>query len=77
MVALPTTEPVWVVFERDDVLSGLDRTSALQRISGNLARADPETEEFVRAATRRRIFRPLPILPPPDDTIYAIRLFDL
>jgi hypothetical protein len=62
VVALPTAEPVWVVFERND-LAGKEAVDGLL------------LPDVVDRLTRARLFRPLPILPPPTDTIYAEPLF--
>ena len=62
VVALPTAEPVWVVFERSDLAGG-------EAVDGLLL------PDVVDRLTRARLFRPLPILPPPTDTIYAEPLF--
>lgn len=58
VVSLPTAEPVWVVFERSDLVG----TEALDRSL---------PPDVVDRRTRPRLYRPLPILPPPTDTIYA------
>lgn len=60
VVALPTAEPVWVVFERDDLLADDE--------------ASPLLPDLVARLTLPRLFRPVPMLPPPRDTIYAVRL---
>ena len=73
VVALPTAEPVWVVFERD-LLSDIDAPAVLQQLAASRAGVRPPLRELVDQLTRPRLFVPLPILPPPDDTIYAIRL---
>lgn len=74
IVALPTAEPVWVVFERDDLLANIDTPAVLDQLAGNPARADTELLDLVDRLTRPRLFLPIPILPPPRDTIYAVRL---
>jgi hypothetical protein len=73
VVALPTAEPVWVVFERDDLLANVDAPAMRDRL-GPLELADTELIDLVNQITRGRLFRPLPILPRPDDTIYAVQL---
>ena len=62
VVALPTAEPVWVVFERNDLVGE-------EALDGLLL------PDVVDRLTRPHLFRPLPILPPPTDTIYAEPLF--
>jgi hypothetical protein len=75
VVALPTAEPVWVVFERDDLLSNTDGPAVLEQLASSRASVQPPLRKLVDQLTRPRLFAPLPILPPPDDTIYATRLF--
>jgi hypothetical protein len=41
----------------------------------NAAAVDQPLRQLVGRFTRPRLFVPLPILPPPDDTIYAVPLF--
>ena len=74
VVALPTIRPVWVVFEREDLTTDLDIQQTLDRLEGDPAAMDKPLLELVDRLTRPRLFLPLPILPPPDDTIYAVRL---
>jgi hypothetical protein len=71
VVALPTAEPVWVVFERDDLLLDIDAVSVLDQLGGHPAVASTALRDLVRRLTLPRLFVPIPILPPPDDTIYA------
>jgi hypothetical protein len=75
VVALPTAEPVWVVFERDHLLSNIDGPAVLEQLAASRASVQPPLRKLVDHLTRSRLFAPLPILPPPDDTIYATRLF--
>jgi hypothetical protein len=75
VVALPTAEPVWVVFERDDLLRNIDGPAALEQLAASRASVQTPLRKLVDPLTRPRLFAPLPILPPPDDTIYATRLF--
>jgi len=74
VVALPTGQPVWLVFERNDVLATTDAQTALQHLAPSPAVSDNRLRDIVDRLTRPRLFVPLPILPPPDDTIYAARL---
>ena len=74
VVALPTAEPAWVVFERD-VLTGIDSRTVLDRLESGPAVVGLPVHELVDRLTRPRLYRALPILPPPDDTLYALRLF--
>lgn len=74
VVALPTAVPVWIVFERGDLLASIDAPSVLDQLAGDPAIADTLMRDLVGRLTRSRLFLPLPILPPPDDTIYAVRL---
>jgi hypothetical protein len=75
VVALPTAEPVWVVFERDHLLSSIDGPAALEQLAASRASVQPPLRKLVDQLTRPRLFAPLPILPPPDDTIDATPLF--
>jgi hypothetical protein len=75
IVALPTARPTWIVVERDDLLASVQVPAVLDRISSNPALIDASIRELVDRLTRPRLFLPLPILPPPDDTIYAVRVF--
>ncbi len=75
IVALPTAKPVWVVFERDDLLANIDAPALLAQFANPPAAADTAFRELIGQLTRPRLFLPLPILPPPRDTIYAARLF--
>jgi hypothetical protein len=75
VVALPTAEPTWVVFQRDDLLASIDASSVLEQLAGQPAIAQTSLRDLVRTVTRPRLFLPLPILPPPDHTIYAVQLF--
>jgi hypothetical protein len=70
VVALPTAEPVWGVFERDD----FDAPAVLDELASNPAVVDPSIRELVRRLIRPRLFVPLPILPPPDNTVYAVSI---
>ena len=74
VVALPTARPAWVVVERDDLLVSADAHALLDRLASNPAVIDASLRELVDRITRPRLFVPLPILPPPDDTIYAVAL---
>jgi hypothetical protein len=75
VVALPTAKPVWVVLQREDLLARIDGRAVLEQLSSDPAVLDPTLRELLSRLTRLRLFCPLPILPPPDDTIYAVRLF--
>jgi hypothetical protein len=75
VVALPTAEPVWVVFERDDLLATIDAPAVLDQLASSPAVIDPSVRGLVGRLTRPHLFVPLPIFPPPDDTLYAVRLF--
>jgi hypothetical protein len=75
VVALPTARPTWIVVERDDLIASVDASALLDRLASNPAVVDPLLRQIVDRLTGTRLFLPLPILPPPDDTIYAARLF--
>jgi hypothetical protein len=72
VVALPTAEPVWVVFERGHLLANIDAAAALDQLASDPAVADQPLRQLVDRLTRPRLFVPLPVLPPPDDTIFAM-----
>jgi hypothetical protein len=75
VVALPTAEPVWAVFEREQFLSDVDAPAALDELAAapSLSSGLP-LRALVDRLTLARLFRPLPLLPPPKDTLYAVRL---
>jgi hypothetical protein len=75
VVALPTERPTWVVVERDDLQATMDAPAVLNQLASNPAFMGTPLRELVDRLTRPRLFLPLPILPPPDDTIFAVRLF--
>ena len=72
VVALPTTEPLWVVLERDDLLTRVDASALLDQLASNPAVSDAPLRELVFRLTRPNLYVPLPVLPPPRDTIYAV-----
>jgi hypothetical protein len=74
VVALPTERPTWVVVERGDLLASVDAHAMLAQLASNPAVIDPLLRGLVDRFSRPRLFVPLPILPPPDDTIYAVAL---
>lgn len=74
VVALPTAQPVWVVFERDDLFATVDAQAVLAKLSPHTAFIDTTLRELVDALTRPRLFVPLPILPLPRETIFATSL---
>jgi len=74
VVALPTSKPVWVVFQRE-LLATIDARAVLDQLSSHPAVLVSTLRELLLRLTRPRLFCPLPILPPPDDTIYAVQLF--
>ena len=74
VVLLPTAEPVWVVFEREDLLRSVDASSVLARVAPDAGGDDPARRELVDDLVEPRLFAPVPMLPPPDDTVFAVRL---
>lgn len=72
VVALPTTEPLWVVLERDDLLTRIDASALLDQLASNPAASDAPLRELVVRLTRPNLYVPLPVVPPPRDTIYAV-----
>lgn len=74
VVALPTPRPTWVVVQRDDLQTTIDAPAVVDQLASNPAVIDTPVRELVDRLTLPRLFLPLPILPPPADTIYAARL---
>jgi hypothetical protein len=74
VVALPTAQPVWVVFERDDLLATVDAQAVLAKLIPHTAVIDTTLRELVDRLTRPRLFVPLPVFPLPRDTILAASL---
>lgn len=74
VVALPTAQPVWAVFERDDLLAKIDAPAVLDQLAPHPAVIDTPLRDLVDRLTRPRLFLPLPILPPPRGTIFAVSL---
>ena len=72
VVALPTTEPLWVVLERDDLLTRVDASALLDQLASNPAVSGAPLRELVFRLTRPNLYVPLPVLPAPRDTIYAV-----
>jgi hypothetical protein len=77
VVALPTAEPAWIVFERDNLLANVNAPGLLDQLGHAPAVLDTSLQELVDRLTRPRLFLPLPILPSADGTFYAVRLFSL
>ena len=74
VVALPTAQPVWLVFERDDFLATVDSQTVLEQLAPSPGVSDKPLQDLVDRLTRPRLFVPLLGLPPPEDTIYAAQL---
>jgi hypothetical protein len=74
VVLLPTAEPVWAVFEREDFLRSVDAPGALARLGSPIAGADGSLRTLADGLLQPRLFVPVPILPPPDDTVFVVRL---
>jgi hypothetical protein len=74
VVALPTAQPVWVVFERDDLLATVDAQAVLAQLTTHPGVIDAPLRELVARLTRPRLFVPLAMLPPPRDTMFAVSL---
>jgi hypothetical protein len=75
VVSLPTARPLWVVFERADLVADLAEAGAQGVLGGRPTVPAAALRSRVLALTRPRLFAPLAILPPPHDTVYAVRLF--
>lgn len=79
VAALPTTRPVWVVFERDDILADLDVLTVLDQLRRPLAADDGQLRNLVHQVANERDFVPLAILPASSEggeTIVAVPLDD-
>ena len=74
VVSLPTAQPVWAVFERDDLLANIDAPAVLDRLGSSPAVTDLPLRELVFRLTRPRLLAPAALAP--DDSIVAVRLFD-
>lgn len=70
VVSLPTERPTWVVFERDEFSRDADAEAVLRRLRGD-GGGDETLLGLVDRLTGSRLYAPLPILPPPPDTIVA------
>jgi hypothetical protein len=75
VVGLPTAEPTWVVLERDDLFGEIDAGAVEEQLARPAAFSDALLRALVDRLTLPRLYQPLPILPPPPGTLYAIRLF--
>lgn len=75
VVSLPTSSPVWAIFERDELLSTPDLAAVLARLDSDPRTADAALLKLVDQLTRTRLFRPIAILPPSPETILAIDIF--
>lgn len=72
VVALPTAEPLWAVFERADFLAAAAAEAALVHLSDDPAVANRLLRESVDRLVLPRLHRPIPILPPSLETIVAV-----
>jgi hypothetical protein len=72
VVSLPTAQPVWVVFERGDLLASTDAPAVLEWLASSPADIDLPLRELVDRLTRPRLFAPVAM--GPDDSIVAVRL---
>jgi hypothetical protein len=78
VVSLPTASPVWAIFERRDLMAEANLPAVLAALASTST--DPRTVdhgpgELVDGLTRPRLFRPIPVLPPSRETIYAVGVF--
>jgi hypothetical protein len=73
VVSLPTAQPVWAVFERDDLLANIDAPAVLDRLATSPATTDLPLRELVVRLTGPRLVAPVAI--GPDQSIIAARLF--
>jgi hypothetical protein len=73
VVSLPTAQPVWAVFEREDLLANIDAGAVLDRLASSPAVIDLPLRELVGRLTRPRLFAPAALAA--DDSIITVRLF--
>jgi hypothetical protein len=73
VVALPTAQPVWAVFERDDLLAHVDAPDLLDRLASSPAVDDRPVRKLVGELTRPRLVAPAAL--GADDSILVVRLF--
>jgi hypothetical protein len=76
VVALPTSIPTWIVFERDDFFAEVDAPLRRQ-LTADPSYADAELRAVVDRLTRRRTVVPIEIVPiaPGRETFAAIAIF--
>jgi hypothetical protein len=72
VVALPTANPVWAIFERSDLLTAAELPAGPALLNSDPSAADAALVELVDRLTRPRMYRPIPVLPPSGETIYAV-----
>lgn len=77
VLALPTAKPIWLVFERDDLLAEVDAPALYGQLAAHLALVDASLPQVVDLLTRPRLFVPLALVPvaPRRETFVAISLF--
>jgi len=73
VVSLPTAQPVWAVFERDDLHVSIDAGAVRDQLASSPTFSDRPLRELVGRLTRPRLFTPAAL--GPDDSIIAVRLF--
>jgi hypothetical protein len=73
VVSLPTADPVWAIFERDDLVGTVDAPMVLAQLGPVRARTDTPLRELVDRLIQPRLFRPIPTLPP-TGTLFAVAL---
>lgn len=74
VVALPTATPIWVIFERDDFFYQIDPGTLWRQILIPVYRLQDRVSGLVDGYTNPRLYRPLPLWPPPTDTFVVSRL---
>jgi hypothetical protein len=74
VVALPTATPAWVIFERDDFYSLIDPETLWPQIMIRIYRLEDRFSGLVDRFANPRLYRPLPLWPPPPGTFVATRL---
>jgi hypothetical protein len=75
VVSLPTATPVWLVFERAQLLDGMEAIDWYVHLRHPPGTDSKPFRKLLLERTRPALFVPLPVLPPPPGTIYALHYF--
>jgi hypothetical protein len=74
VVSLPTAQPVWAIFERDEFLASIDAPAVLDQLARTPGGLDRSQQAALIRLARPRLYRPIPLLPPTRETILAVTL---